>query len=1150
MTMPEPVQHKNLTGQRDISALERHQRHLLYGGGAFLSVIILLIMAASILLSIRDYKSDQLDNFRKAKMALDSAFVQRDAGYIRTLNMIEYVWKNKSDELAKKGNEDFSGFISHDNEAVIRSNGDGVPWLVLGRDVDTLPKQKVERYLGLIREMSIISSTSLTIRSDQGGGRPSTAVNFYDPSEMLFAFGVDAKATGLDAVAQHGNRADLFDKLVVPSVDFRDIHMLKDMRQGNPRLSFYGKGLPRILTSFGKNPLTGEPAILGTLVAMDGDEPIGAFVAYEPVEPFLDQIRRVSPFDVTIVTDDGKVVFGTGSAAHSETVAAAISSILMLQASENDVTTYRKGGRFFIAERVAGTSWALVRTYTWTDILQGEAVPMLVAIILAILLLGALWLLLIRQDRSIFAPVLARAKQVYQSEVLNRTMIETSPVGLCVIATSNAAPLLQNDLVRDYASGIPDPDITFYRQLLQDFAEAESTLSGRPDAREFNFVLHGDAAEAPRHLLVAAMPIIYQDRHAIFCVLRDVTARIEIEENLRRARRDSEDARLAAESANRAKTSFVAMMSHEIRTPLNGILGHLELLGRSRLAPEQRERLGRIRISADALLSIISDVLDFSRIEAGQLDIDPIPFELRPLIEQTALLYAPAAQRKGLKLYYGVEPGLASVYRADGHRVRQILNNLVSNAVKFTESGRIILRVRQVPAKAGESVRLRFEVIDSGIGMTEQQRQQVFQPFSQADASISRRFGGSGLGLTLCQQLSELMGGGINVQSTLSVGSVFSLEVPVSIDARAQAEDSSRLQGQRIALLSAAAEWRNEISALLTGWGAEVMMAALPSELDPDWIEQCDVLVIFGTRHVWLDDEEQSLVTRARRVVKAIADGPLLPELRDHVRFVSCYSSKALLAAILDAESEADGHAPDVLRYRRDRQALPQHSVLLVDDNLVNRELIQQQLETLGYKVDTAEDGIAALRLWQDGRYGAVLTDINMPNMNGYELTQRLRAQGVTVPILAVTATALASEKVHCKRAGINDLLLKPLSLECLGEAMQRHLHLDAPLPAPHSRPAWVGKYPEKVSRVFVESGTRDLHAILEAADAQDQEALLARIHSMKGALLMLGEQEVAAQCSALEKRVDAEGIHAAHADLGQLEAAMRRLLQSYAELL
>jgi two-component system, NarL family, capsular synthesis sensor histidine kinase RcsC len=223
--------------------------------------------------------------------------------------------------------------------------------------------------------------------------------------------------------------------------------------------------------------------------------------------------------------------------------------------------------------------------------------------------------------------------------------------------------------------------------------------------------------------------------------------------------------------------------------------------------------------------------------------------------------------------------------------------------------------------------------------------------------------------------------------------------------------------------------------------------------------------------------------------------------------------------------------------------------VLLADDNPVNRELIQQQLETLGYAVDTAEDGEVALQLWRDGWHEIVLTDINMPHMNGYELTQELRKRGARVPIVAVTATALASEKVRCKDAGIDDLLLKPLSLECLEEALDRHLAgggREAPASAP-LKPAWAAKFPEKVRRVFVESGTRDLQTILDAAQAGDKDALLSRAHSLKGALLMLGEQDVAAQCAALEKLIDAFDVAAASDKLREFEAQMRMLLQRYA---
>jgi two-component system, NarL family, capsular synthesis sensor histidine kinase RcsC len=325
----------------------------------------------------------------------------------------------------------------------------------------------------------------------------------------------------------------------------------------------------------------------------------------------------------------------------------------------------------------------------------------------------------------------------------------------------------------------------------------------------------------------------------------------------------------------------------------------------------------------------------------------------------------------------------------------------------------------------------------------------------------------------------------------------------------------------------------------------------LPSELDLDWLGQADALVIFGDCQTWHKDEEYSVLASARRVVKATIDGPLLPELRNGAHVISCYSSQALLAAILETEADADLKGNDAMHAgSKDNALMRRQSVLLVDDNPVNRELIQQQLETLGYVVDAAEDGTVALRLWHEDRYDVVLTDINMPNMNGYELTEQLRVRGVKVPILAVTATALTSEKMHCKQSGINDLLLKPLSLERLGEAMSRHLAQANPPSASRVKVAWAGKYPEKVSRIFVESGTRDLDAILEATRTQDQETLLARIHSVKGALLMLGEQEVAAQCATLEKWIDADGIDAARSGVDRLESAMRELLQRYAEFL
>nr|WP_255682929.1 hybrid sensor histidine kinase/response regulator [Dyella sp. 2HG41-7] len=285
------------------------------------------------------------------------------------------------------------------------------------------------------------------------------------------------------------------------------------------------------------------------------------------------------------------------------------------------------------------------------------------------------------------------------------------------------------------------------------------------------------------------------------------------------------------------------------------------------------------------------------------------------------------------------------------------------------------------------------------------------------------------------------------------------------------------------------------------------------------------------------------------RVIQATIDGPLIPEARDKVVAISCYSSGALRSAILQYATDSKEHRQRGASRSPETQKLARGGrVLLADDNAVNRELIQQQLENLGYSVDVAEDGDVALRLWRDDRYAAVLTDINMPNMNGYELAQHLRAQGVTLPILAVTATALASEKVRCREAGITDLLLKPLSLEKLNRALSHYLPRANPVPV--IKAPWAAKYPEKVRRVFVDSGTRDVQLLVDAKQSGDREKLLSRVHSMKGALLMMGEKEVAEQCAALEQRIEAEGIGASRSHIERLESAMRELLGRYAETL
>jgi two-component system capsular synthesis sensor histidine kinase RcsC len=915
-------------GDDDLGALRRHQRRLLYGGGGLLTLLLLGILAGVVALRVTSYQEGRFDEFRNAKLALDALFVQRDAGYVRTLNMSEYAWRNQRSEMTEAGAQHVRQFNANGQRATVSDGPEAMPWRVLGTGTVDWSTAKLDRYLGLVNELSITARTSIADRAQLEG----TSTYFYDATGAFFAFGRGFTDENLGALSAGVDRKTLFARMALPQIDFTDGEGLQRARHGNPVLALYGSGLPQVTTSFGNDPVTGDRAIIGSFVAMDGEQPIGAFAVFEPVRRFVQRLREVTADDFIVVTHGGGIVFGTGPEGAAPAKVDAFRAADGWAAWRSGVSVHRHGGQFFISDRVKGTDWCLVHVYTWRDVWHARSTSIAIAIGLAALVLMGLWALLIRMDRGIFTPTLGRALQVYQSEELNRTIIETSPVGLCLIGVDDHLPILQNDLSRDHASLITG-GVSLYQRLMR--GHARST-GGHAGSSEFELPIALPGAAGFRRLLVAATRTTYRDRTVLLCVMRDITARVELEDRLRQARRDSELALAAAESANRAKSVFVATMSHEIRTPLNGILGHLELFARSSLDHGQHERLSRIRQSADSLMSIISDVLDFSKIEAGQLDIDVVTFEPRALIESVALLYAPAAQAKGIELRYRVEPELARTYKGGLTRIEQILRNLVSNAVKFTESGRVMLRASLA---RGATRTVRFEVFDSGIGMLPEQQAHVFQPFVQADAGIARRFGGTGLGLALCRQMSDLLGGSISVLSTSGVGSVFTVDVPL------EAENGAEQGGE------------------LTGTGESLLLPFAKPQVP-------------------------------RRGLPPA--GPVPPPTRGRV--------------------------------------------LLVDDQAVNRELISQQLELLGFEVETANDGEAALDAWGRGRHDVVLTDIGMPKLDGYGLCRALRRHDADLPVLAITASAAIVERTRCRRAGITELLLKPLSLDQLEAALSRNV--------------------------------------------------------------------------------------------------------------
>ncbi len=972
-----------------LSRFRSHQLRLLFAGAGVLTLFLLLAFVLGTISALSQLLADERNAFGNDLIRVITN-INSIGGSVRIrATNAEYLWKQ-----AAQGDE--ADLATLQRAGSIRFDGAGQNSALMLRLPSARPDDDVtiQRVIELVHGVQREGERRLDILSDSARIMWDPRIYFVTLSGATVAIRPAPNLGDQAIAAAFEDRVRLVNYFSAGLDDL--VQWASERREGKRSLRW----LPP-----DTGWLPGRDTFRAAALAFDGGVPFGVVVGEYRVSLLTEGLagRSLTGF-YTIVDARGEPIISTSS--ERPTAAAIAWALTILRTAPRNIAEAFEGGAFTLVSPLGDTGFAIIHTLPWRVMVHAVAGDMATSAAVTAIAVAILWIFALLFHRKIMVPLFERSERVFDSENLSRTLIETAQVGLALVDASDHSTLLENAHMQALRAKLDERGKGLIGGALSQDAPAAFHQRRGEKAETVDVELHLPTTDDGAIDIVAKLtPAHFQRRPVMVAAFSDVTAERQLARQLTVAKQ-------AADSANAAKSVFFATISHEIRTPLNAILGHLELIERLPQVAPIAARLRTVTSSSRALLDILNDTLDFSKFEAGAMRFESTSFDVRAMIRDIVAMLMPLAQQKKLALTGTVDASIARRYIGDSARLRQIVVNLVGNAIKFTDSGAVSIDVRTSRSSAQG-----FDILvtDTGVGIPAERQMKIFEAFGQADETISRRFGGTGLGLALCKRFVEAMGGTIAVTSEPGCGSNFTVTLPLAT-------------------------------------GADEMEASTEPEA--------------------ADEELRGI------------------------------------------------------------------HVLVAEDHEVNRELIRDQLHTLGYTCDLAEDGLVALRYFNERHYDIVLTDLGMPKLDGYALAACLRNQGANTPIVAITADVTATDTQRFQEAGISAILSKPMSLALIDAVVRRCLKKakgpSAALPGaddvlPVARSA-------HLMGMLAQQTDKSLRSARAALERHDWDTFAAEIHSIKGAFKMLQLDEVAVACRQIETQLE-------HGPVSESEALMHALV-------